>query len=452
MTVTEATDHRTVTSPRSSGSFSTSLRLRVKGGPGGERALALLRAASTVGRHSTCDLALADPQVSGLHLHLTLEGDRLRLRDAGSTNGTWLAGQRIYDVELGPGAEIVVGSTTLVVELDESATVHAVEAPSESFGELVGASRVMRELFALLERIAPKELTVLVLGETGTGKESVARSVHAGSKRAAEPFVVVDCTALPEALAESLLFGHEKGAFTGATERRIGFFEAARGGTLFLDEVGELPGPLQSKFLRVLERREIVRVGSQTPVPVDIRVVAATNRDLRNEIEKGRFREDLYFRLAQVRVTLPSLRDRPEDIPLLCRKLLERAQSDAMIEHEALAFLTTQPWPGNVRELANALLRAGALSSDGIIRREDLSGEGFGARADKEPPPFDLIGTFADAKERAIDRFEKAYLSMLMRRCKGNLSRASREAELARHHLRDLLKKRALYGVDHGDE
>ncbi len=372
------------------------------------------------------------------------------MRDAGSTNGTWLAGQRVFDVSVGLGAQLVLGGTTLKIELDDSA--HDVQEPQgEGFGDLVGTSRSMREVFGLLERIAPKELTVLVLGETGTGKEEIARAIHGMSKRAGKPFIVVDCTALPDTLAEALLFGHEKGAFTGANERRIGFFEAAQGGTLFLDEVGELPLGLQAKFLRVLERREIVRVGSQLPIPVDIRVLAATNRDLRLEIDKGRFREDLYFRLAQVRLTLPALRDRPEDIPLLCRKLLERAGSEAMIEREALTFLGTQPWPGNVRELGNALLRASALAADGIIRRADLAGEGLGYRG-REAQADELVGTFATAKERAIERFEKAYLSVLMRRCKGNLSQASREADVARHHLRDILRKRALYGIEHGEE
>ena len=449
--MTESRDQSTVASPRISSSERPTARIRATEGPGKDRGLALMRAASTIGRHSTCDLSLPDPRVSGVHLHVTLEGDRIRIRDAGSTNGTWLSGQRVYDVSVGIGAELVVGGTKLCVE-HEDAVSEVVEPLGEGFGPLVGSSRAMRELFGLLERVAPKDLTVLVLGETGTGKEEVARAIHGTSKRAGKPFVVVDCTALPDTLAEALLFGHEKGAFTGANERRIGFFEAAQGGTLFLDEVGELPLLLQAKFLRVLERHEIVRVGAQQPVPVDIRVLAATNRDLRLEIDKGRFREDLYFRLAQVRLMLPALRDRPEDIPLLCRKLLERASSDAMIEREALAFLTTQPWPGNVRELGNALLRASALAADGIIRREDLAGEGFGYRAGREASADELVGTFATAKDRAIERFEKAYLSVLMRRCKGNLSQASREADVARHHLRDLLKKRALYGIEHGDD
>ncbi|MBK8219119.1 MAG: sigma 54-dependent Fis family transcriptional regulator [Myxococcales bacterium] len=449
--MTESRDTSTVASPRMSSPGELGVRIRVIDGAGKDRGLALVRATATIGRHSTCDLAIPDPQVSGVHLHVAIEGDRIRVRDAGSTNGTWLAGQRVYDVSVGVGAELTVGGTKLAVERD-SATPEQDEPQGEGFGDLVGASRAMRELFGVLERIAPKELTVLLLGETGTGKEEVARTIHKHSKRADKPFVVVDCTALPDTLAESLLFGHEKGAFTGANERRTGFFEAAHGGTLFLDEVGELPLLLQSKFLRVLERREIVRVGSQVPVPVDIRVLAATNRDLRLEIDKGRFREDLYFRLAQIRLTLPALRDRPEDIPLLCRKLLERAGSEAMIEQEALTLLTGQPWPGNIRELGNTLLRASALAADGIIRREDLAGEGYGYRAGREASADELVGTFAAAKDKAIERFEKAYLSVLMRRCKGNLSRASREADVARHHLRDILKKRELYGLDYGDE
>jgi DNA-binding NtrC family response regulator len=311
----------------------------------------------------------------------------------------------------------------------------------------------MRELFATLERIAPKELAVLIQGETGTGKEEVARALHGASPRASGPFIVIDATALPEALAESLLFGHEKGAFTGAHERQIGFFEAAKGGTVFLDEVGELPQVLQSKFLRVLERREVIRVGGHAPLPIDVRVVAATNRDLRNAIDKGRFREDLYFRLAQVRVFVPPLRQRVEDLPLIAAKLLARANADVMIDIEALEHLSAMPWPGNVRELNNVLLRASAMAQDGVIRRQDVAGEGEGFRGTaEERAPLDLSGTFGDAKDRAIERFERAYLALLMKRCQGNLSAAARQADVARHHLRDLLKKRGLYGVSLDDE
>jgi DNA-binding NtrC family response regulator len=223
---------------------------------------------------------------------------------------------------------------------------------------------------------------------------------------------------------------------------------------VFLDEIGELPAGLQAKFLRVLERYEFARVGGNTPIKVDVRVIAATHRDLRNEIEAGRFREDLYFRIAQLRVQIPPLRDRLEDIPILCRKLLTSIAGDReiFIEQDAVEHLGTQPWPGNVRELRNVLARAAALCADGIIRRADVAGEGFGFRGTREErTALDVSGTFAPAKERALQRFEAAYLSALMRRCAGNLSKASREADLARHHLRDLLKKRGLYGASWGD-
>jgi DNA-binding NtrC family response regulator len=315
----------------------------------------------------------------------------------------------------------------------------------------------MRELFATIERIAAKPLSVLVQGETGTGKEEVARALHAHSLRATQPFVVIDATALPEALTEALLFGHEKGAFTGADHRRSGFFEAASGGTIFIDEIGELPLALQAKFLRVLERQEVVRIGGHAPIKVDFRLIAATHRDLRHEIEAGRFREDLYYRLAQVRLVIPPLRERPEDIPILQQALLasinEGHGQSVVVEPAALNFLSSQPWPGNVRELRNVLTRAAALTHDGIIHRGDLSGEGFGFRGTQmEREALDLSGTFASAKERAIDTFEFAYLSAVMKRCSGNVSLASREADLVRHYLRELLKKRGLYGLSWPEE
>jgi two-component system response regulator GlrR len=310
----------------------------------------------------------------------------------------------------------------------------------------------MRELFATLERIAPKNLSVLIQGETGTGKEEVARAIHARSGRADKPFVVLDATAIPETLAESLLFGHEKGAFTGAEETTPGLFEVAQGGTVFLDEIGELPAPLQAMLLRVLEQRTVTRIGGHAPVPIDVRVLSATHRDLRHEMEAGRFREDLFFRLAQLRLTLAPLRDRSEDIPLLCQQLLagllEDGESPVLIEADAFTQLAAQPWPGNVRELRNVLARAAAMATEGVIRRADVAGEGFGFRGTRqERSVLDLSGTFAGAKGRAIARLEAAYLAALMKRTKGNLSLAAREADLARHHLRDLLKKHNLYGV-----
>ncbi len=420
-------------------------------GPSAGRAFAIVRASVTVGRHPTNDFVVDDPRVSGVHLELTRHEDRVRARDVGSTNGTWLGAHRVADVELAIGGELTVGDTVLRLDVDDSA---AAPPPNEreSFGEFVGRSEAMRELFATLDRIAPKDLAVLIQGETGTGKEAVARAIHAASPRASGPFVVIDATALPESLADALLFGHEKDEAAGVAERRTGLFESATGGTVFVDGVGELTPALQAKVLRVFERREIVRVGGQQPVPIDVRVLSATIRDLRNAIDKGKFREDLYFRLAQVRVFVPPLRQRREDLPLVCARLLARAGSDVMIDVDALEHLASMPWPGNVRELENALLRAAAVAEDGVIRRSDIAGEGEGFRGTAgERDPLDLSGTFAEAKDRAIDRFEKAYLALLMRSCKGNLSAAARKADVARHHLRDLLKKRGLYGVSLDD-
>jgi DNA-binding NtrC family response regulator len=422
-------------------------------GPGAGPGLAMVRVTATVGRHPTNDLVLNDRQVSGVHLDLHRVGNRVRVRDTGSTNGTWIGPHRVTDVELAPGGEVTVGSTLLRFDVDGGASP-AVVGSAKSFGKLVGQSAVMRELFALLERVAPKNLSVLIVGETGTGKEEVARAIHEQSRRAGKPFIVIDASSLPETLANSLLFGHEKGAFTGAERRAVGPFEAAEGGTVFLDEVGELPASIQAKFLRVLEQRVVTRVGSHEPVAVDVRIVAATHRDLRHEIDSGRFREDLYYRLAQIRVGMPPLRDRLEDIPILCQRLLAGMQEDkqVVLADDSLTHLATQPWPGNVRELRNVLARATALCAGGVIRRSDVAGEGFGFRGTREErSALDLSGNFATAKERAVERFESAYLSALVRRCEGNLSRAAREADLARHHLRDLLKKRGLYATPASD-
>lgn len=429
-------------------------RITAVSGPGTGSSLAMAHALATLGRHATNDMVVADPRVSGVHLELHRVGDRIRVRDAGSTNGTWLGAHRVSDVELAIGGDLTVGDTLLHVDLDGGAVL-AASSEAELFGDLVGQSAAMRELFATLDRIAPKDLTVLVQGETGTGKEEIARAIHGRSPRAKGPFIVIDATSLPENLAESLLFGHERGAFSGAAERHVGLFEAAHGGTVLLDEIGELPQPLQAKFLRVLERREVTRVGGNTPIKVDVRVIAATHRDLRREIEAGRFREDLYYRLAEMRILVSPLRDRSEDIPILCRKLLGAiaADSSIMIEAAALAHLAEQPWPGNVRELRNVLARAAALAVGGVICRQDVAGEGFGFRGTREErAALDVSGPFAGAKDHAIERFESAYLGALMKRCGGNLSLAAREADLARHHLRDLLKKRGLYGLSWADD
>lgn len=408
-------------------------------GPSKGASFAVAQTSTTVGRHSTNDFVVDDPHVSAAHLELTREGDRVRVRDVGSTNGTWMGTTRITDVELTIGGELQIGDTLLRVDVEDAGAPQSSEKARESFGEIVGRGKPMRELFATLERIAPLDLAVLLQGETGSGKEEIARAIHAASPRADKPFVIIDATAVADEIADPMLFGGG------------GLLESADGGSVFIDGVAELSPSVQAKLHRVLERKELLRDG--TSKPIDVRVLSSSRVELRNSIERGLFREDLYFRLAQVRIVVPPLRQRREDMPIICAKLLARAGSEAMIDVDALEMLATMPWPGNVRELNNALLRAAATAQSGVIRRDDLAGEGNGFRGTaSEREPLDLSGTFGAAKERAIERFEKAYLTLLMKSCRGNLSAASRQADIARHHLRDLLKKRGLYGVSLDDK
>jgi DNA-binding NtrC family response regulator len=328
-----------------------------------------------------------------------------------------------------PGARLGVGGTTLVVEVAAEQLIETVPA-TEQFGRLLGTSTLMRRVFAMLERVAHSESTVLLEGETGTGKTAMALMLHERSERAGGPFVVVDCSSIPPTLIESELFGHEKGAFTGAHAARSGAFEAARGGTVFLDEIGELPLDMQPKLLRALEERVIKRVGSTEATRLDVRLVAATNRDLRQEVNRGAFRADLYYRLNTVRVKVPSLRERPEDIPLLVASFYRQfAGEDAAPTASLLSELMRRPWPGNVRELRSAVERAVLLGECGD--GDELALE----------PASDFSRSFRDAKEEAIARFERRYLRDLLAAHNGNLSRAARAVRMDRNHLRDLAKR-----------
>jgi DNA-binding NtrC family response regulator len=439
--------------PRQRRSGSGVPRLVVTQGPSAGKSLLLTRTRATIGRHQTNDLVIEDPRVSSAHLELERrEEGRLVVRDIETTNGTWLGAHRVLELELGPGALLRLGDSAIRLEVDDRAEPER-GSDAARFGGLIGASPEMRELFATLERIAPTPLTILAHGETGTGKEELARAIHAHSARKGGSFVVLDAATIPATLAESVLFGHERGSFTGADTRHIGAFERAHGGTLFLDEIGELPLDLQPKLLRVLETRAICRVGGAEVIPVDFRLIVATHRDLRAEIDAHRFREDLFYRLAEARVVLPPLRARPADIPLLSQHFLDDLATPALplsMTPEAITSLKGRRWPGNVRELRNVIARAAALCADGVITEGDLAGEGFGFRGSvAERDAMDLAGTFAEAKARAVERFEAAYLDALLRRCGGNLSKASRQADIARNHLRALLKKRGLY--DPGD-
>jgi DNA-binding NtrC family response regulator len=428
-------------------------RLVVTQGPSAGRALLLTRARATLGRHPTNDLVIDDPRVSATHLELERRDEgRVVARDAGTTNGTWIGPHRIFEAELGPGALVRIGDSALRLEIDDRAEPEKGSAEVR-FGGLLGASAEMRELFASLERLAPTQLTMLVQGESGAGKQELARAVHAASPRAAGPFVMLDAAEMPATMAESVLFGHEPGAFPGADARHLGAFEQAHGGTLFLDGVGELPPSIQPRVLRALEQRTITRMGGHDGIPVDVRLIASTGRDLRADIEAHRFREDLFYRLAEARVFIPPLRARPADLQILTRHFLDQLgtpERPISMTPEALTSLSSRRWPGNVRELRNVIARAAALCQGDVIAEADVAGEGFGFRGSvAEREALDLAGTFAEAKSHAIERFEQAYLAALLRRCGGNLSKASRQADIARNHLRALLKKRGLY--DPGD-
>jgi transcriptional regulator with GAF, ATPase, and Fis domain len=328
---------------------------------------------------------------------------------------------------------------------------------NDRFYELVGKSVRMREIFATLAKVAPTELTVLVRGETGTGKELVARAIHRASKRAAQPLVVQDCSAIPKELIESTLFGHERGAFTGATDRHRGSFEQADGGTIFLDEIGELDLALQPKLLRVLENREIKRVGGDRTIPVNVRVVAATNRDLRQMVNDGTFREDLFYRLSVVQIELPPVRERPEDVPLLVEHFLADVASRRWpgegrtfaVSPEAMARLAAYRWPGNIRELKNTVERASSLADGPELGVRDL------LPSSQKTPPAPLPGgnaerfveegmPFKEAKQRVLDAFEAAYLKALLDKNGGNVTRSANAAGLTRYHLRELAKR---YGI-----
>src|SRR5262245_31699571 len=350
------------------GGRATSARLRrcrveVVSGPDAGLIRDIEAAVIRIGARRGNDVQLTDSKVSGLHCEIRLDDRGYRLRDLDSTNGTYVSSLRINDVYIQPGAQIALGSSRLKFDpLGE--TVEIELADTDRFGSMIGRSVKMRELFARLEKLARSDTTVLVTGETGAGKELVAEALHDHSPREKGPFVVLDCGSIPPNLIESELFGHERGAFTGATNNYAGAFERAHGGTVFLDEIGELPLAMQPKLLRVLERKEVRRIGGAKTIEVDIRVVAATNRDLGVEVNRGRFREDLYYRLAVARIHVSSLRERRDDIPLLIEHFMAITPGGtvASLAPETVDLMMKHDWPGNVRELRNVIERAVLLA------------------------------------------------------------------------------------------
>jgi DNA-binding NtrC family response regulator len=390
-------------------------------------AQAAVRGTVRIGTAAGNDLLLTDATVSRVHATLTLDGGHARVRDMGSTNGTFVDGVRVRDASAVPGSLVRVGNTTLRAEQANEA-VRVELAPYDRFGDLVGASPAMRHVYTLVERVAPTNATVLVQGETGTGKELVARAIHERSARRSARFLAIDCGAIPENLLESELFGHVRGAFSGAVSDRLGAFEEADGGTLFFDEVGELTAPMQRKLLRAIETREIRRLGENRERRVDVRVIAATHRPLARATNEGLFREDLYFRLAVVTIELPPLRARREDIAPIAQHFLDRLTGGTeRVTPELTAALLGRSWNGNVRELRNYLERRVALQA--TAARSDAVAE----PAAPSPVRFDL--PFKEAQALLLEQFELAYLRALLDRTGGNVTRAAQAGAISRRFL-----------------
>jgi DNA-binding NtrC family response regulator len=408
-------------------------------GPDRGESVRLAERSVSFGSAPSCEMVLTDKTVSRKHLVAELVGDEVIMLDQGSTNGTFIGDSRFEKIAIGFGAEIKLGRTVIKFLPDEE-VVEPEPSSETAFGSIVGADTKMRQLFHLLTDVAATNATVLIEGETGTGKELIAEEIHNHSPRRDGPFVVFDCGSVPRELIESMLFGHVKGSFTGAVTDRKGAFAEAHGGTIFLDEIGEMALDLQPSLLRVLDKRAVRKVGSNVYEKIDVRVVAATNRDLRAEVAKKAFREDLYYRLAVIRVSVPPLRERGADIPLLVNHFMQSFGPQLGCSPEDMARLVRHSWPGNVRELRNAIERACLLARGGGINIEDalLGGEQAPALGIRTDLPF------KEAKGQLVEMFEREYIEDLMRRHKMNLSAAAREAQIDRKHLRELIRKYAL--------
>jgi two-component system response regulator HydG len=406
-----------------------------------------------VGKSPACALRLADPMVSRRHAALDLLEGQLRLLDLESTNGTFVNGVRVMDALLRGGEVIGIGGSALRVDGMGDGLAAAI-GKARSFGKVVGASSAMRRLYPLCERIAASDVTVLVEGETGTGKEALAESLHEAGPRASGPFVVFDCTEVPPNLAESELFGHERGAFTGATATRKGVFEQAHGGTLFIDEIGELPLELQPKLLRAVERSEVRRVGGDKRIAVDVRLIAATRRDLDREVQEGRFRDDLFFRLAVARIELPPLRSRRGDIGVLARHFWS-SLGGGDLPYDVLQHFESSPWPGNVRELRNAVARRLALGELASFSRAAEPGDEAGVGHAGPVDPLGPAGTdpieqvlslglpLPRARAHLVREFERRYVARVLAQHGGNVTRAAQASGIARRYFNILRARRA---------
>ncbi|MBI4819261.1 MAG: sigma 54-dependent Fis family transcriptional regulator [Deltaproteobacteria bacterium] len=434
------TEQRTVEA-RTPGAPLRGLAVEVVAGPDQGRRLRAVSDTLSVGTAQGNDLVLTDPTVSRYHAELVRRADRIWVLDHGSTNLTSLGAVVIERAAVPPGTILRLGRTSLRIEDADPIALEL--SGSDRLAGLRGRSVEMRRLMAKIEKVSESDASVLVIGETGTGKEVIAHAVHTLSPRRDAPFEAVDCGTLLPTLIASELFGHERGAFTGADSQHIGAFERADGGTIFLDEIGELPKELQTALLGALERRSFRRLGGQKPISVDVRVVSATNRDLRREVNTGAFRSDLYFRLAVVSLEVPPLRERPGDVPLLVEHFLREAGYSGSIGElfppEVMDALRAHAWPGNVRELRNYVDAALALGETSAPASLGPSSDPSGLLSGDM-----LAQTFKVAKDALLERFERVYLEALLARCKGNVSLAAREADMNRSYLTQVIKKHGL--------
>ncbi len=404
-----------------------------------------------IGKAPDNDFVVDHPTVSRNHLEIRRSNDQFVVTDLGSTNGTFIDSAQIKEAFLRPGATLEVGDVQMRLQPHQK-SLEISPTPSDRLGDLVGRSVPMRQIFALIQRIATTDSTLLLVGETGCGKGAASRTIHNLSPRAQYPFVVFDCASVSENLIESELFGHEKGAFTGAVSQRVGCLERSHGGTLFIDEIDDLPMDLQPKLLRALEDREFRRLGQSGGAThkFDTRVIAASKKDLWVEAQAGRFREDLYFRLSVFTLTLPSLRDRKEDIPILVDGISQGPLWSRLTEKQRDQFMA-HTWPGNVRELRNAVERLKHVADIPELASESFLREYAGPVApESETLPVTYTKPFKDAKDELIRGFEREYLTRMLAKTRGNIAKAARDAGLDRKHLYSLLHKYGLVQTDEG--
>ena len=440
MAVRGFSDERTIPQKSNSPAAAKAFLLLVSEGAEAGTAPTIPRAAPhrfTVGKSAACDLTLMDPQVSRRHIALEQRGSLLHVEDLGSTNGTFVNGVRVVEAFLQGGETLRLGSTVLRVEAhDEQVSTRT--SAAIGFGRVVGVSPQMRRLFPFLERLAESEIPLIVEGETGTGKELLAESLHETGPRAQGPFVVFDCTAVASSLMEAVLFGHERGAFTGADTARAGVFERADGGTLFIDEIGDLEIGLQAKLLRAVERSEVRRVGAVSYLKVDVRVICATRRDLELAIQERRFRDDLYHRLAVARIELPPLRNREGDVELLAQYFWGQLDGGSM-PSDFLEKVKLHRWPGNVRELRNLVARTialGDLSEFDLVSQGDADPSAIFERVLSEDMPF------TRARDVVMNEFRRLFVERALARHGGSVPKAAATAGVSRRYF-DRIRERS---------